>query len=123
MEWNVIPPEDMNGVLIGYKVFYEELNGFHYTWNVSVSFQNSSVVLRDLRKYTNYTIRVQGLTRVGGGNLSESITCSTAEDGKYDLWNLVDYYCKVWLRRLICWGMSAWLEKCVFPTWLYKLRH
>ena len=40
-------------------------------------------VLEDLKKFTNYTIRVYAFTSNGNGVSSEAVTLSTQEDGEF----------------------------------------
>lgn len=41
-----------------------------------------TIVLSGLKKFTNYSIQVLALTRVGDGAVSKPLYCQTEEDGK-----------------------------------------
>ena len=43
-----------------------------------------NVALRDLKAFTNYSIRIAAFTSVGEGPYSKYLSCSTEEDGKND---------------------------------------
>ena len=49
----------------------------------SVSPTPPEAVLEDLKKFTNYTIRVYAFTRNGNGVPSEAAHVRTQEDGKF----------------------------------------
>lgn len=52
-------------------------------WNVIVVKEgNTSLVVKNLKKYTEYSFRISAFTSKGEGNVSESISVSTDEDGK-----------------------------------------
>lgn len=40
-----------------------------------------TIILTGLHKYTNYTVKVAAYTRIGTGENSKPITCSTDQDG------------------------------------------
>ena len=82
ISWKAIARTDVNGVLRGYTVFYKPYSSKGTYHNVTVSPDNVSVGLTDLRKYTEYELRVAGVTSKGTGGMSEKSLVYTDEDGR-----------------------------------------
>ncbi|MPC61338.1 Down syndrome cell adhesion molecule [Portunus trituberculatus] len=78
VSWEALSPTHARGHLTGYRVLYapadrvSELSG-----ETSLA---APVPLRGLRPYTNYSVQVAGLTKVGEGPASEPHFCTTEED-------------------------------------------
>ena len=69
--------------LLGYVIVYKEVNKkFKVDIMKSVSPTPLEAVLEDLKKFTNYTIRVYAFTKNGNGVPSEAAHVGTQEDGK-----------------------------------------
>lgn len=69
--------------LLGYVIVYKEIDKkFHVDAMTSVAPTPREAVLEDLKKFTNYTIRVYAFTRNGNGVASEPFSLRTQEDGK-----------------------------------------
>ena len=63
---------------------YKEINEkFHVDAMKSVAPKPPEAVLIDLKKFTNYTMRVYAFTRNGNGVPSEAVSLRTQEDGKF----------------------------------------
>ena len=80
---------ELNGApLLGYSVFYREINS-RYKPDVvtSVGPAVTEAWLENLDKFTSYFIRVLAFTKYGNGVPSERVTVTTDEDGKH----LVDW--------------------------------
>ena len=61
--WQEIIPKDRNGVILGYTVFYSVKNqSAQFSQNTS---GETSTIIRGLKSYTEYCIRVAGYTKVG----------------------------------------------------------
>ena len=61
--WQEIIPKDRNGVILGYTVFYNVKNqSAQFSQNTSGV---TSTIIRGLKSYTEYCIRVAGYTKVG----------------------------------------------------------
>ena len=80
--WKPVPPGYENGVIIGYKVLYVDINQSQPKMTINVSSAALSVNLTDLMVYTNYCIEVLAFTREGEGVLSNCVVASTDEGGK-----------------------------------------
>lgn len=82
--WQPIPPDHVNGILLGYHVIYRRINKFGD--NISVVTVNGTVLhteLTGLGKYKLYSIQVAGRTLVGLGNFSDPLNVRTDQDGTY----------------------------------------
>lgn len=69
--------------LLGYVIVYKEIDKkFHVNAMKSVAPVPREAILEDLKKFTNYTMRVYAFTKNGNGVPSEAISLRTQEDGK-----------------------------------------
>jgi len=69
--------------LLGYVIVYKEIEKkFHVNAMKSVAPVPREAILEDLKKFTNYTIRVYAFTRNGNGVPSDAISLRTQEDGE-----------------------------------------
>lgn len=78
--WEDVPFRDVNGILLGYMVFFNESSD--EVFNETVPFPRKNVTLSFLRPYTFYTIQVLAFTIKGNGPKSPPITVRTEEEGK-----------------------------------------
>lgn len=76
--WEAIPRADINGILRAYILFYNSSEGFH---NVTLLPDKLSVHLTGLKKFTEYELRVAGVTSKGVGGMSPRTLLYTHEDG------------------------------------------
>ena len=69
---------------LGNMIVYKEANK-KFTTNTtkSVPLDTSEAMLEDLKKFTNYTIRVFAFSSKGNGVPSDAVTVRTHEDGKF----------------------------------------
>ena len=76
VKWLSIPEQHHKGILLGYKIYYQEYNETGPVWPMQ-SINTEGLVqrfeLRDLNFTSNYSIQVGGLTSIGVGNISEPI--------------------------------------------------
>uniref|UniRef100_T1JA71 Down syndrome cell adhesion molecule-like protein Dscam2 n=1 Tax=Strigamia maritima TaxID=126957 RepID=T1JA71_STRMM len=78
--WQPPPPNAMNGVLLGYKVFYQPAEDwFDGKPSVKTTSAYKMTVVK-LEKFTNYSIQVLAFTKVGDGVKSLPLYCKTHED-------------------------------------------
>ena len=71
--WNPVPVSNRNGIILGYRVLYNNTNNQFDTLTVMTgAFCKMSVKLLELEKKTQYCIRVSAFTRKGFG---EESTC------------------------------------------------
>ncbi|XP_048582741.1 uncharacterized protein LOC5513116 isoform X3 [Nematostella vectensis] len=79
--WRPVPQKYQNGIVLGYKVMYRRADGEYPIRNVTINNGSQlSHVLKGLKKYGPYDIRLLAFTVKGEGNVSESVFCRTAED-------------------------------------------
>ncbi|GLH11413.1 Protein sidekick [Gryllus bimaculatus] len=82
LSWHPPPPIYQNGVIVGYKVYYENTN----EWPPGVIEADTKTTpepgtdLHGLRKFANYSVQVWAYTRIGDGVKSSPIFCLTNED-------------------------------------------
>ncbi|CAG0883377.1 unnamed protein product [Darwinula stevensoni] len=79
------PPSEKgsNGVIKGYKVYYHALPSWpddDVVEEESRATRSQSLILRQLKKFTNYSIQVSAFTHVGDGMRSQFIFCRTRPD-------------------------------------------
>lgn len=84
----VQPPHKhlQNGLIRSYQVCYREHgtggSPQYNTINVDTTGDGETITLDNLKKYTQYEVRVQAANRAGMGPTSEEITITTLEDGE-----------------------------------------
>ena len=82
VQWDSVPAENRNGIIISYTVTYMELPGGS-TISQRVYAATTQATLTGLNKYTNYSIDVLASTLKGNGNSSEPIIVITGEDSRF----------------------------------------
>ena len=91
INWQPIPRIDVNGILLGYRVFYhEKLTARRRRRAIQSHIETvralppnaTSVEIFHLKKFTNYSFRIVGFTSKGEGKISQTFNVSTDEDGK-----------------------------------------
>ncbi|XP_072916750.1 protein sidekick-1 isoform X1 [Hemitrygon akajei] len=65
--WGPVPESDQNGLILGYKILYQEKGSESTQTHLVKGNFTHSVVLNGLRKYTQYEIQVLAFTRIGDG--------------------------------------------------------
>lgn len=84
IKWSHIPPDFINGYLLGYIIMYEinsEVDGSQPV-RIDTKPQELSKNISDLLVYTEYCVRVAGRTRIGTGNWSDCLNITTDEEGE-----------------------------------------
>ena len=78
------PPEDWNGVVIGFKLFYKKKGSSGpQTVHVPVNSESKQTkVVSGLAEYTEYEFQVSAYTSAGDGTKSSVKSVITMEDGK-----------------------------------------
>uniref|UniRef100_A0A1A7YF48 Sidekick cell adhesion molecule 1 n=1 Tax=Iconisemion striatum TaxID=60296 RepID=A0A1A7YF48_9TELE len=81
LTWSTLPPSQTNGVILGYKVWYDDKDSEGSPKVQVVEGEgNLSLLLGALQKYTMYVLRVLAFTRLGDGPLSNPVLLRTKED-------------------------------------------
>lgn len=78
--WEEVPSHDVNGIMLGYRVLFNETSDEVFTQTVDFPIMN--VTLGFLRPYTFYTIQVLAFTIKGDGPMSPPIIIRTEEEGE-----------------------------------------
>jgi Down syndrome cell adhesion protein len=83
LSWQQPDPAYRNGPLGGYHVLYEEAGLEQATppMPVTLDASRTTLTLRDLKKYTQYSVRVRAFNMLGDGPWSPTVLVMTAEDG------------------------------------------
>ena len=84
VQWDEVPADNQNGIIVNYTVTYTELPDGSPTDEVVVIAPKRNASLTTLIKFTNYSITVFASTAKGGGNRSEPIIVITDEDSEYN---------------------------------------
>jgi len=77
--WLPVPDGYVHGILRGYRLFFKIDEDSFYQ---NVTTVNQSFELMALEKFTNYSVKVLAYTRIGDGNVSDTLLVSTDEDGR-----------------------------------------
>ena len=80
--WEDVPFRDVNGIMLGYRVFFHETSD--EVFNQTVEAPTMNVTLGFLRPFTFYSIQVLAFTIKGSGPKSPPIIIRTEEEGKED---------------------------------------
>uniref|UniRef100_UPI00398E8C7C protein sidekick-1 isoform X2 n=1 Tax=Pristiophorus japonicus TaxID=55135 RepID=UPI00398E8C7C len=79
--WGPVPESDQNGLILGYKILYQERDSESGTLTHLVKGNfTQSVVLNGLRKYGQYEIQVLAFTRIGDGVSSSPLLMERTKD-------------------------------------------
>ncbi|XP_026686092.1 LOW QUALITY PROTEIN: Down syndrome cell adhesion molecule-like protein Dscam2 [Diaphorina citri] len=79
VSWKPPPIQHCNGILQAYKLQYDSQDEGFDDFDAKKT-SSLTLLLSNLHKYTNYSIQVLAMTRVGEGVYSEPIYCQTSED-------------------------------------------
>lgn len=83
LEWTAVY-QTPSTPLLGYVIVYKEINQkFRPDIMKSVPPNLLKTVLKDLSKFTSYTIRVYAFTSSGNGVSSKAVSLRTQEDGEF----------------------------------------
>ena len=78
VQWD--PPEEPNGAVTGYKVYYTAQPSLPTTaWSTQMVDSNQLTTISDLQPHMIYTIRVQAFTTRGAGPLSAPVQVKTQQ--------------------------------------------
>ncbi|XP_050537388.1 cell adhesion molecule Dscam2 isoform X2 [Daktulosphaira vitifoliae] len=80
MNWQPPDTQYWNGIIQGFVVTYDSIDRDDEIEIGSRKTTSPNIILIGLHKYTNYTLKVAAFTRIGVGENSKPITCSTDQD-------------------------------------------
>ena len=78
--WGQLPEDQVNGILLGYKVTYSKYGEIDAR-KQNVSTMLNSIIISGLDKFTVYQVNVSAFTRVGNGP-EAIVSASTDQDGE-----------------------------------------
>jgi hypothetical protein len=79
VSWSFIPQKYRHGIIIGYRVHYEDEH--RHSESVTVPASQRSITLNHLHSYTLYNISVAGITKIGEGKNRTSVLTYTNPGG------------------------------------------
>lgn len=84
VNWSRVPEDSLQGLnLSGYSIFYRERSeAFLPNKLRSVPEYTTATTIHDLKKYTDYSLRILAFTANGNGVPSNPVEFKTDEDGK-----------------------------------------
>ena len=74
VRWNPPPPQDHNGILLGYKIQVKAGNSTKILAQMTLNATTLSVGLHNLTTGATYNVRVVAYTRVGAGPYSKPVS-------------------------------------------------
>ena len=80
MSWDAIDCIERNGVITGYEVEFQRVDGIATTDGEVVG---QTFTASGLQPFTNYTFQVAGVNSEGWGPFTDTIVIQTNEDGEY----------------------------------------
>jgi hypothetical protein len=80
LEWELIPEDDRNGIILGHVVYYTGRDGVEQTFVHKSS--ETFLDLPDLEKFTEYSFQLTVFNSIGESNRSEIVSCKTDQDRK-----------------------------------------
>ena len=89
INWLEIDCIERNGVITNYTVVFQEQGGAVIHGEVNVI--DRTFTASGLTPHTNYTFRVAGVNSNGTGPYSKEIITLTNEDGKYCMYNIINF--------------------------------
>ena len=82
VQWDEVPANNQNGIIVNYTVTYTELPNGSLTNKLVVIDPKRDATLTGLKEFTNYSITVFASTAKGGGSRSDPFVVITDEDSK-----------------------------------------
>lgn len=79
VRWSPPPPQDHNGILLGYKIQVKAGNSSKILAQMTLNATTLSVGLHNLTTGATYNVRVVAYTRVGAGPFSKYVSLISSE--------------------------------------------
>ena len=86
LSWQPIPPDDVNGILLGYKILYRQQGTTQWTEQI-VHRSALEATVASLSEYTDYEIKIMGYNSKGQGPFSPILNLRTK--GSVDLQSVI----------------------------------
>ena len=84
LEWDNIPIEDQNGLIIAYNITYKMKHSAD-VWESTMNSTSRTVSIKGLAYYTIYEFKVAGKTAVGQGPFSSPVDIRTDAHGMMNI--------------------------------------
>uniref|UniRef100_T1JD47 Down syndrome cell adhesion molecule-like protein Dscam2 n=1 Tax=Strigamia maritima TaxID=126957 RepID=T1JD47_STRMM len=78
--WQPPPSDSTNGILRGFKIFYKPIKEWYDDATIQEKIDTPKKTLKNLEKFTNYSLQVLAYTKMGDGVASSPIYCRTLDD-------------------------------------------
>ena len=85
VNWSMLDPDDANGEITKYEVFYEEGSEVS-NMSSKETVDGGNILMKDLtglKPATKYTVAVRAFTDVGAGPLGRAKSANTSESGEF----------------------------------------
>ena len=83
IHWRPVPANHQNGIILGYRIMYKKSASEDTLKTKNVSARTTATELKNLTKFTEYSITILAYTSKGNGVRAKFFTASTTEDRKY----------------------------------------
>ncbi|CAH3025892.1 unnamed protein product [Porites evermanni] len=77
LDWRPVSPEHNNGLVLGYRVCYNEVHNTSRVASIKVGADKTRVTIDGLRPNTNYSFQILAFTAKGNGTISEKYFAKT----------------------------------------------
>ncbi len=113
ISWGLIPKEYRNGIIIGYRLYYDDY--FRHSGSITLPMSQRNVILDDLNSYTLYNISVAGLTKAGEGWSRTFVLIRTNTGGRdYVIYHVP--FTIIYHGHLLSWTSSLLSSPCTITT-------
>ncbi|CAH3161246.1 unnamed protein product [Porites lobata] len=80
LNWRPVSPEHTNGMVLGYRVFYNEVHNTSRAASIKVAAEETHLTIGGLRPSTNYSFQILAFTTKGNGTISAKYFAKTFSD-------------------------------------------
>ncbi|XP_073231551.1 neural cell adhesion molecule L1-like, partial [Porites lutea] len=80
IHWRPVPANHQNGIILGYRIMYKKSASEDTLKTKNVSARTTATELKNLTKFTEYSITILAYTSKGNGVRAKFFTASTTED-------------------------------------------
>ena len=82
VHWKVTPENQRNGIILGYSVFFQETSyAIPHELNLTFKEGTHSAEIKNLKPYTNYSVRILAFNIIGPGPKSPVAIIETDQEG------------------------------------------
>ena len=77
LDWRPVSPEHTNGLVLGYRVYYNEVHNTSRVASITVGADETRVTIDGLVPNTNYSFQILAFTAKGNGTISAKYFAKT----------------------------------------------